>query len=70
MSITPAGRLSKQEALKSTRDALLTSLALLVPQLLEIAEITDFGSWSFGVSMFVAIVTQFMNRFFNIVRVK
>lgn len=67
--LSASGKLSKKEALKSVRDAVLASLGLLLPQLLDIANITDFGGYGIYASIALMIITPFINRFINIWRV-
>ena len=67
--ITPKGKISKKEGLKSARDASIASLAILIPQLLEMASTVDFWEYGMIVSMVLAVVWPAINRMFNIYRV-
>jgi hypothetical protein len=68
--ITPAGKLSQKEALKCARDATIATLAVLIPQLIQYATVTDWGEYGQIASIVLAIVGVFANRFFNIYRIK
>jgi len=69
MKISPKGTLSKSEAVKSARDAGLVAVGALIPQLLEILSVVDFGEHTATVSLVVAMVTPLINRFLNFIRV-
>ena len=62
-------KLSSKEALKSTRDASIAAAAILIPQLLEIAEATNFGEYTVYVSLVLAIISPLANRLLNLWRV-
>lgn len=66
--ITPPMQLSKEEALKSLRDASFSALAILVPQVLEILKVTDFGEYTIYVSLACGILLPLANRYFNVIR--
>jgi hypothetical protein len=70
MKVSKLGQLTKSEAMKSARDATIVALSALVPQLLEIINVTDWGEYSVIVSIVVAMVTPLLNRIFNVLRVK
>lgn len=70
MKNTTTGDMSRKEALKSARDVLLGGVAYVIPQLLEILGATDFGGYSTIVSLVLAGLTPFINRYVNIWRVK
>ena len=67
--MTTKGDLSKQEALKSLRDAVIISVSGLLPQALEILNATDFGEYTPYVSLVLAIIAPLLNRFLNLWRV-
>ena len=69
MKKTPTGKLSKQERIKSARDAVLIGLGALLPQLLEILTSVDFGEYSGMVSIVVAMLAPLVNRLLNIKRI-
>jgi len=69
-TITPRGKISQTELLKSIRDLLVMSVGALVPQVLTLLEATDFGEWNLVASVVLAALSTFINRFFNIARVK
>lgn len=62
---TPTGKISTQELVKSTRDAVVVSLGLLIPQLLTLAEQTDFGLYNVYASIILGIVAPLINRYLN-----
>ena len=67
--ITPSGKISKKEFLKSSRDAALASLGLLIPELLQDAGMVDWGDNQGMASFVIALLLFFSNRFFNALRV-
>ena len=67
--ITPNGKMSKEEFIKSSRDAVLTALAGLVPALLTLVESTDFGEYNFIFAGILAMIAPFVNRLLNLMRV-
>ena len=69
MTISPKGTLSKTEVVKSARDAGLVAIGALIPQLLEIVSMADFGEHTATVSLILAMVTPLINRFLNFIRV-
>lgn len=67
--ISQTGKLTKKEAIKSARDAIIISASALMPQLFEILSITDFGEHTNTVSLVVAMIMPLLNRVFNFLRV-
>jgi len=67
--ISPKGMLSPQEAQKSARDAILIAVGGLIPQLMEILSIVDFGEHTATVSLILAMLMPVMNRILNTIRV-
>ena len=67
--ITPKGKMSQKEAIRSARDAWLVTIGILVPQLVEIVSNTDFGEYNWVVSLVLGAAMPFLNRYFNIARV-
>ncbi len=67
-NLTPVGKLSKTEALKSFRDLVMITLSGLLPQLLALAEQTNFGEYNNYVSIVLMVISPFIMRYFNIAR--
>lgn len=67
--ITKTGQLSLQEAVKSGRDIVVVSIGALIPQLLEVLQVTDFGEYQFIATVLLAAAAPFINRFLNLIRV-
>jgi len=67
--ISPRGMLSPVEAQKSARDAVLIAVGGLVPQLLEILTLVDFGENTATVSLILAMLMPLINRTLNTLRV-
>lgn len=73
-NITPVGKLSIQELKKSARDTVVVALApavvQIVEQLMRLLANTDFGEYSFAVSVVLAGLAPVINRYLSIIRVK
>jgi len=69
-SITPRWKISKKEALKSIRDAILILAWALVPEIIKILEITDFWEYQLAVTIILAAFAPMLNRYLNIIRIK
>lgn len=62
-------KLSPKEALKSLRDIVVPTIAGLIPQILEIVELIDFGENTIYVSIGLAMISPLANRLLNLWRV-
>lgn len=66
--------LSKQEASKSLRDAVIVGggyfLGYFLPILVDTLAKTDFGKYSSIVSLVLSIISPLINRYVNIWRIK
>lgn len=68
-NITPTGKLSKEEAIKSLRDTVVVWIWAAVPQIMEILEMTDFWEYSLVASVILAAISPLINRLLNWIRV-
>ena len=59
---SPRGKITLEEGLKSMRDAGLISVGLVIPQILEILAIVNFGEYNMLVSMILAGIAPLLNR--------
>ena len=60
---SPPGKLTKEEALKCLRDAVFTSIAILLPQIQMIAEDVDYGEHTLIAMLILGAFFPFINRF-------
>ena len=70
MENTKIGKLSKNEALKSLRDIAVSGGAYVLPQLLELAPMVDFGEYTRIASICLMVIAPFANRWLNGLRIK
>ena len=58
-------KLTKQEGLKSLRDAGLVALGGFLPQVLDTLQVIDFGEYTPLVQIACAMILPLVNRFFR-----
>lgn len=65
-----SGKLSKQEALKTSRDIVIITIVPLFVSLLEVLASTDFWDLTFMISTLTWALITYLNRKYNLVRVE
>jgi len=63
-------QMSKQEALKTSRDIIIISIIPLLMSLLEVLANTDFWDYTFFISTLIWAIITYLNRKYNILRVE
>ena len=68
--MTNPGKFSFLEFKKSLRDVLIVSLGSSIPPILEFFQTYDFGEYQLIASAIFGLLSPFINRWVNIIRVK
>ena len=63
-------QMSKQEALKTSRDIIIISIIPLLMSLLEVLANTDFWDYTFFISTLIWAIMTYLNRKYNILRIE